>query len=177
MMIKSNKEYITRFKIQNGFDVSIRKMTVEDLDKVYELEKKVYPDPWSFSHFQYEICSNKVSYLIVAESEQLLLGYAVAWFIEDEVHIANIAIDHEYRKLGIASRLIIIFFEEACNRNLYRVFLEVRENNLAAIQLYHKFGFESVGLRRNYYRTGENAIVMQRFLPNMPDSTFAFAST
>ena len=150
-------------------------MSLADLNEVHELEKKIYPEPWTFSHFQYEVCSSRISYAIIAETELSLMGYAVAWFVEDEVHIANIATVQAYRKRGIANHLMLVIFDEAFKRKVIRVILEVRENNLAAIHLYNKFGFESIGLRKNYYRSSENAIIMQRLLPQ-PESSIAFGS-
>lgn len=175
-MTNTNNGIGNRYKLPNGCEIVIRKMTIADLEEVHKLECQIYPDPWTFSHFCHEVMENKVSYTLVMELETKVIGFAVTWFIQDELHLANIAIDPQYRNLGLASLFMNVIFEEGLKRKLIRAFLEVREKNLAAINLYKKFGFEEIGVRRKYYRNGENALVMQRYLPHTHDSNFEVAS-
>ncbi len=175
-MTNTNTCTSKRYKLPNGHEIVLRKMTMADLKEVHKLECQIYPDPWTFSHFCHEVMVNKVSYPLVMEMEPKIIGFAVTWYIQDELHLANIAIDSQYRKFGLASLFMNVIFEEGLKREIIRAFLEVREKNLAAINLYKKFGFEKIGVRRKYYRNGENAIVMQRNLPNTYNPKFGTVS-
>ena len=94
-----------------------------------------------------------------------VLGYVGMMYVLDEGYISNVAVSPECRRLGIADKLIESLIKRANERNLSFVTLEVRESNLPAIELYRKFGFSDVGMRRYYYnRPTENAILMTKFL-------------
>jgi ribosomal-protein-alanine N-acetyltransferase len=85
----------------------------------------------------------------------------VAWLLVDEVHIATIATHPEFRRHGIASRLLSNILLHGIEEGAQTSFLEVRESNLAAQEMYRKFGYEVAGRRRRYYRDNdEDAILM-----------------
>ena len=161
----SKRKIFVQFTLKNGETAWIRNMKLEDLDQVLELENAIFPDPWTLSNFRHEVALSQVSWPIVAENRYEIVGYAVPWFVEDEMHLANIAVSPLYRRQGVGSMLMTVVLEEALARGARRAFLEVRPSNLDAIRLYKKFGFEKVGYRRRYYRNGEDALVMQRYLP------------
>lgn len=86
---------------------------------------------------------------------------AVVWFIVDEVHIATIAVDLEYRRMRIGQKLLAAILKDALVSGARHAFLEVRETNTAAREMYRKFGFVEVGKRPHYYSdTHEDAILM-----------------
>ena len=79
----------------------------------------------------------------------------------DEAHITNLAVHPEYRKKKIGERLIRFLLKLAVSRGIKRATLEVRPSNLAAQNLYKKFGFEVGGIKKGYYSdTGEDALIM-----------------
>jgi ribosomal-protein-alanine N-acetyltransferase len=85
----------------------------------------------------------------------------VAWMIVDEIHIATIATHPDFRKQGIGSSLLSHVLRSAQEEGAVASFLEVRESNLAAQEMYLKFGYIESGRRENYYRDdGEDAILM-----------------
>jgi ribosomal-protein-alanine N-acetyltransferase len=85
----------------------------------------------------------------------------VAWLFVNEVHIATIATHPDFRRLRIGSRLLAHTLLQALEEGARSSFLEVRESNLAAQELYRKFGYEEAGRRRRYYRDNdEDAILM-----------------
>ena len=88
------------------------------------------------------------------------MGFAGILKIIDEVNIMNIVVRKNRRKEGIGSKLLSEIFEIAKQLKAQSITLEVNENNLAAIKLYQKFGFEQVGLRKKYYHNIDNAIIM-----------------
>lgn len=163
--LKKKREICVEFTLRSGERAWIRNMREEDLDVVHELECTVFADPWSYSNFHHEVIRSSVSWPLVVTTDYEIVGYAVPWFVAEEMHLANIATSPLYFRQGIASQLMVVLLEESIRRRIRRVYLEVRPSNSAARAFYEKFGFERIGIRRRYYRNGEDAIVMQRFLP------------
>ena len=90
-----------------------------------------------------------------------IAGFVGLWFVLDEAHIVIIGIRESDRREGIGEQLLISALEQAVENDSRVVTLEVRESNEPAIELYIKYGFQRVGLRRRYYSdNGENAVIM-----------------
>ncbi len=143
--------------------VRISRMRLEDLPEVVSIEKLCFPQPWSQSVFVHEL-SNPVSCNLVARRTgptPRVIGYVCWWLIADELHILNLAVHPQARGLGIGRRLLRRAIREARSRGAQFAWLEVRRGNVAAYCLYRRAGFTEVGLRRNYYGRGEDAVVMQ----------------
>lgn len=139
----------------------IRKMTLDDLPTVVELDKISFSLPWPERSFRYEVTDNPASRCWVAEVEGRIVGILVAWLLVDEVHIATIAIHPEFRRQGIGRRLLAHTLRRAMDDGARSSFLEVRQSNLAAQEMYRQFGYEPTGLRKRYYKdNGEDAILM-----------------
>ena len=170
--LKKKSDICIQFQLRSGEKAWVRRMQEDDLEAVYELECILFNDPWSFSNFRYEVVRSVVSWPLIAETDYEIVGYAVPWFVTDEMHLANIASSPLYQRQGIAAQLMTVMLDEAMRRSIRLVYLEVRPTNKAAITLYETFGFEKLGIRRRYYRNGEDAILMQRFLPKQNNSMF-----
>jgi ribosomal-protein-alanine N-acetyltransferase len=139
----------------------IRKMTVEDIQAVVELDQISFSLPWPERSFRFELTDNPASRCWVAESDGRVVGMVVAWLFVDEAHIATIATHPDYRRQGIARQLLIFTLEAAMREGAQSSFLEVRASNLAAQEMYRKFGYVEVGRRKRYYRDNdEDAILM-----------------
>jgi ribosomal-protein-alanine N-acetyltransferase len=141
-------------------DYTIRLMRKDDIDAVVILERQLFLDPWTKQSFETELKNVKHSFLYVIEYEKKIIAYIAAWCYAGEIHIGNIAVVPEFRRRGLAERLLNYVFE-ACG-DCTDVFLEVRESNTAAFNLYKKIGFDVLGVRRSYYRNGEDALVMKK---------------
>jgi [ribosomal protein S18]-alanine N-acetyltransferase len=140
-----------------------RPMQPEDLPQVMEIESLSFPSPWSYPSFLQEL-NNPISRTLVAESEGQVTGYLCCWYVADEVHTLNLAVHPDYRRLGIARRLMEEVLLKAGAEGIKTVNLEVRRSNLPAISLYRCLGFCQVGVRRRYYDNGEDALFMVCFL-------------
>jgi ribosomal-protein-alanine N-acetyltransferase len=139
----------------------IRKMTLDDVPVVIQLDKISFSLPWPERSFRFELTDNPASRCWVAEVDHRIIGMIVAWMLADEVHIATIATHPEFRRQGIAFRLLSHTLSHARQEGASSSFLEVRESNLAAQEMYRKFGYEVAGRRRRYYRDNdEDAILM-----------------
>ncbi len=94
---------------------------------------------------------------------RMLIGIGCLWAILEEAHIIMLAIHPQFQRQGLGQALLWALLKSACDRQLERSTLEVRDSNLAAFSLYKKFGFKEAGRRKRYYEdTGEDALVMWR---------------
>jgi len=147
---------------------TIRPMELGDLDQVMDIERESFSEPWTRGCFEHEMLVLDASELTVAASQDDILGYTVAWFLEDEVHLANVAVRKKFRERGIGRTLVEALMNRAIQVRAERVVLEVRRSNLEAQRLYETLGFVQVGVRRNYYtKEGEDAILMSCFLRDL----------
>ncbi|HEX2991272.1 MAG TPA: ribosomal protein S18-alanine N-acetyltransferase [Anaerolineales bacterium] len=139
----------------------IRKMTLEDIPAIVQLDQVSFSLPWPERSFRFEVTDNPASRCWVAEIDQRIAGMVVAWLFVNEVHIATIATHPDFRRMGIGSRLLSHTLLQALEEGARSSFLEVRESNLAAQEMYRRFGYEETGRRRRYYRDNdEDAILM-----------------
>jgi ribosomal-protein-alanine N-acetyltransferase len=139
----------------------IRKMREDDIDEVYSIEEDLFPMPWPRRSFVFEVGNTRTTYAIVATEKEVIIGYAIGWFVEDELHIGNVAVRRDRQGAGTGSRLIEDFMREASTREASCITLEVRASNVKAISLYRRYGFKGIAIRRNYYTdSGEDAMVM-----------------
>jgi len=142
-------------------NVSIRRMTLEDVPIVHEIDTLSFSLPWPERSFRFELAENPVSRGWVAESGERIAAMLVLWLIVDEAHIATIATHPDFRQQGIGERLMIAALVSARNEGAARAFLEVRAGNSGAMTLYEKHGFVVAGVRPRYYKdNNEDAILM-----------------
>lgn len=146
-------------------DIEISKMTFDDLNDVYEIDKASFPIPWLKTSFEEEL-KNMLATYYVAKIESNVVGYIGAWMVIDECHITNIAISPNHRRKGIASKLVTTLLNNCNGHGISYVLLEVRTTNIPAQKLYEKFGFHVDGTRKGYYKnpdgTYDDAILMTK---------------
>jgi len=139
----------------------IRKMTVEDVPAVTALDQISFSLPWPERSFRFEVTDNPASRCWVAEVDGRVVGMIVAWLFVDEAHVATLATHPDFRRQGIAQKLLIHTLRYTFDEGAVSSFLEVRESNIAAQEMYHKFGYENTGRRKRYYKDNdEDAILM-----------------
>ncbi len=134
----------------------IRLVSVSELDAVVQIEKNCYSHPWSFQQFFQEL-ENPVASLLICEIENEIVGYICYWLIAGEMQILNLATAPQSRRKGVAAQLLEQAFQRCLPNSAW---LEVRAANLAAITLYEHYGFKQEGMRKAYYRDGEDALLM-----------------
>jgi ribosomal-protein-alanine N-acetyltransferase len=137
-------------------------MRSRDLDEVVAIERLSFTLPWSRGAFLYEMEQNRVARCWVLREAEHVIGYVCLWEIGDEVHVTNIAVHPESRRRGLGRTLLSSVLDDARQRRLRVVGLEVRPSNHEALGMYDSFGFKVVGRRKGYYYdTGEDALVME----------------
>ena len=136
-------------------NVMIRKMMLDDIEQVVAIDRVSFSLPWPERSYRFELTDNPASRCWVAEVDGKIVGMIVVWLIVDEVHVATIATHPEFRRQGIAKNLLSYALQYMSTEGAQSSFLEVRASNLAAQDLYRKFGFEESGVRRRYYRDND----------------------
>jgi len=128
------------------------------------VENRCFTEPWSEQSIYDTLSLSEYTYFAAHTKTGAIVGYVAMYQVLDEAHIVNIAVLSEYRRMGIADKLLKVLtdygvFKE--NDPVSVFFLEVRQSNSAAIELYRKHGFKEYGIRKNYYRNpSENAVLM-----------------
>jgi ribosomal-protein-alanine N-acetyltransferase len=155
-------------------EVTLEPMTLEDLDDVLVIERLSFQTPWSRGAFRYELSQNRVARCSVARWRGRLVGYLCLWEIGHEIHVTNLATHPDVRRRGVARALLGAVLDDARERRVTLVFLEVRPTNAEALGLYERFGFRVIGRRKGYYfDTGEDALVMEARLSGEPSDAAA----
>jgi ribosomal-protein-alanine N-acetyltransferase len=156
-------------------------MRVADIDEVMPIERVAFPSPWPASAYRYELTQNDLSSYVVlrqrgASAGDLrskllglmgraapaqILGYGGFWIILDEGHISTIAVHPDWRGRGLGELVLVSLMDAAILRGAGELTLEVRVSNLVAQNLYRKYGFVQVGMRKRYYHdNNEDAWIM-----------------
>jgi len=143
-------------------ELSIRRMVLADVSAVSGMEEAIFSDPWSRNVFVREARGGEDTWARVAVTERgEVVGYMVAWFVADEVHLANLAVHPDHRRRGLGQRFLTELEDRGRDREARMVVLEVRRSNAEAQALYRKFGYYPVSIRRRYYADNrEDAVVM-----------------
>ncbi|MBI5847826.1 MAG: ribosomal protein S18-alanine N-acetyltransferase [Nitrospirae bacterium] len=141
-------------------DVLIRDLRPEDVPEVLAIERSSFSTPWSEILFMNEIFKPR-SLPKAAAIGDMIVGYICANYLLEEGHILNVTVHPDFRKQGIASRLVHsmldLLWEEGCRA----IFLEVRQSNTAALRMYEKAGFGRISTRKAYYTLPvEDAVIM-----------------
>ena len=143
------------FTITNAF--------FEDACDISCIETRSFGDPWSEKSITEALRSELMHNFKAVDDSGRIIGYAFLSIVADEAELLNIAVDPEFRHIGIGNALIERVAEEIRANNVTSTYLEVRENNLAARSLYEKHGFSVIGIRKNYYsEPTEDAVIMKK---------------
>lgn len=140
--------------------IVVRPMIVEDISAVVEIEKESFATPWTPHAFRLEMKNHLAVYRVV-EVDGRVAAYGGMWLILDEGHVTNIAVHPDFRGRHLGRKIMEVLMDEARQRKLLRMTLEVRKQNHVAIALYKDLGFLLAGIRPGYYQdTGEDALIM-----------------
>lgn len=146
--------------------LTLREGDLGDIPTVVAIEEVAHPTPWTPEIFRRELELDwSHLWMVDAPDQQRSVAFLVFWFVHDEVHILNVAVHPDFRRGGIATRIIERLVGRARDHDFAFVTLEVREHNSPAIGLYQSMGFDVTGRREEYYAdTGEAALLMHRLI-------------
>lgn len=135
-----------------------------DIEEVLTLERAVYPHPWSRANFDDSLASGYQAWRLRDQSGELL-GYFMLMAIVDEAHLLNVAVSARQQGQGLGRFLLNQAVACARGLGMESVLLEVRPSNTRALEIYERYGFVRIGLRKGYYPAAnqqrEDAIVMR----------------
>jgi ribosomal-protein-alanine N-acetyltransferase len=141
--------------------LQISNLDYSDLPQVMEIERQVFPTPWSMAMFVLEL-SKPGGICLAAEAEGKLAGYLICARYDTVWHVMNVSVDPRHQSRGVASAMLAAVYRRVDDPEAHYT-LEVRPSNAIAIHLYEREGFRMAGRRRRYYRdNGEDALVMWR---------------
>ena len=147
----------------------IRRMTMDDVERVWEIDRVSFARPWPREAYAKEIRENRCARYLVAEVDGLVIGFAGGWVVLDESQVTNIAIAPDWRGKGYGRQLTAALMQYFSNLGAAMSTLEVRESNQCARHVYESLGFFRVGRRKRYYEdNGEDALIM--LLDHMPEA-------
>ena len=140
---------------------SFRLMKESDVETVARIEAESISENWSSKSFR-DALNNENACFLICENGNTLKGYIGMWISADEAEITNVAVDKDFRRIGVGKGLIEKLKEVGIEKGIKSFFLEIREGNEAARKLYEKCGFKEVGVRRGFYsKPIEDAILMK----------------
>ena len=144
-----------------------RVVTDRDLDAVLEIETLAFTNPWTREMYLREMDNPRVSHIYILRvrngDEETVAGFCSFWLVFEELHINNLAVHPRYRRQGIGTALLEHAMHTAAQLGARRATLEVRRSNEEARRIYERLGFETAGVRRNYYaHPTEDALILWR---------------
>jgi ribosomal-protein-alanine N-acetyltransferase len=166
-----------------GLPYVVEPMRLRDIKEVMEIEYVSFLSPWSARAYRHELLDNDLSHYFIVRQRRMegaglslparirrslavgkrpaILGYSGFWLVAGEAHISTIAVQPDWRRRGIGELLLVAMLDRATELEAHIATLEVRVSNVTAQNLYRKYGFRQVGLRRRYYRDrDEDALIM-----------------
>jgi ribosomal-protein-alanine N-acetyltransferase len=156
-------------KALEPLEVHIAPMRRRNLRSVLRIEQQVYPRPWSHSLFVSELALRSTRAYLVAKVGREVVGYAGLMMSLTDGHITTIAVDPRWHRQGVGTRLLLALAREGVARGASALTLEARLSNKPAQEMYRRFGFVPVGIRKGYYAdTGEDALVMWAYEVDTP---------
>ena len=168
----TNKEKET--KIFNGItyeqEFLIRICTFNDLDAVIEVNERELPEDYPFFFYKNILDDYPESFLVAQNKHGKIVAY-IMWRVEKapsinslkyvyKAHLVSIAVAEDYRRRGIATKLLSNSMKAIKKYKIHEYVLEVRVSNYTAIKLYEKLDYKIESIKKNYYRDGENAYFM-----------------
>ena len=148
----------------------IRRMTMQDIPEVVEIEKQCFSLPWSEKSFEDSLTREDTIFLVcetVGDARErvaldCVAGYMGLYLSFDEASVTNVAVSPDFRKKGYGEALVTAAKDAAKAAGAESIFLEVRQSNEPARSLYKKLGFEELGIRKKFYEHPvEDAIIMK----------------
>ncbi len=148
---------------------AIRAAERRDVAELLVIEREQFPEPWTKGMLLDEIVNAESRRYTVAVLDGRIVGYLGVMFVLDELHVNTVGTMPGFEGRGIASTLLDDAWTDAAARGVVRATLEVAVSNSRAIELYYRYGFKPVGVRKNYYETShEDALVLWADLPVGP---------
>lgn len=140
--------------------MEIKNVELCNLDEIFEISNCYFD--WSKKQLEESLKNGNI--FLTAEQGNEIVAFLLAEDLIDSFNLLLIATKNEFKNKNIATKLMQKLEEIAKNKKIEKIWLEVRENNIPAINLYKKNDFKNIYLRRNYYKNGENALIFEKLI-------------
>lgn len=139
--------------------VNVRKMEFRDIKKVVELEEKYLLESLGEKLLASELSekNNGASFYVI-ENDDVVIGYIGRYYFFQEAEVLNFVVDESHQRQGYGQKLFDKMVEDM--KDVKKITLEVRASNIKGINFYTKNGFKQVGVRKKYYKNGEDALLL-----------------
>ncbi len=154
-------------------NLKIVKMNRNHLEKICE-NLINYDEFWTNAVLEDEFNNENSKYFVAIDENDEIIAFGGLWFNIDEAHVMNIAVKKEFRRQHVGTELLEFLVAEAKKENKNCITLEVREDNVPAIELYKKLEFDEIGRRKKYYEKLYDAIIMTKFFVIRNDCSWCF---
>ena len=140
--------------------MNIRKGELCDLTSIINIEKAVYNKPyWNVEMLKKLFIDSIIETVWVIENRKKIIGFLIEQRCDNEINLLNVAVDRQFQNRGIGKKLINHYLDRI-PRNC-SVFLEVNKSNIIARKIYADLNFKNIGMRKNYYNDGGDALIMK----------------
>lgn len=149
---------------KNG--VTYRSANAQDIPVMVSLDKQLFPySPWSSGQYREEISAPTRHFIVALDDAQSIIGYAGVFAPKGTAaDILTVGVIPEHRGKGIARALMALITEWAKTQGAEAMILEVKVDNLEAISLYEALGYMKLNIRKDYFGSGLDALVMRKDL-------------
>lgn len=144
----------------------IRKANLDDVEAIVSLDQELLQTNWHEKLYAESIVLKDTQSLVL-DHEGRLIGFLIYRNIGGDFEIIQLALNKAYQRQGLASMMIDYMIQDAQSSHIEFIYLEVEMDNLPALNLYKKYGFEAIHQRKNYYGQGQDAIVMRKEMSNV----------
>ena len=142
--------------------ISIKQINEKDIDLCYELDSNTI-SLWTKKQWANEFKKEGIKVFGILLSN-LVVGICVFQVVLDEAQINFFVVNKKYRKKGFGSYLMCYLIKKCEKLNLKKLLLEVSQSNVTAERFYSRFDFYTVGIRKNYYKDGSDALLKEKKL-------------
>lgn len=142
--------------------LKFERMAESHLPEVVAIEQASFSDPWSEGMFRQELEEDPGKYSIVLTLNSRVIGYGLGWLVLDEFHLGNLAIRPDLKGRGYGALILERMVEAVKKKGCRTASLEVRASNVTAINLYHKYNFKEIAVRKKYYQDEDALVLLAR---------------
>ena len=138
----------------------IEMMSLNDLETIKDILQTEFDEFWTYEILQQELLSNNSKYIVAKSLDNIIVGFAGIKIILDTAELMKIVTKKSFRANGIGKLMLEYLINMCKNEKIKTLNLEVNSQNTIAINLYKKYNFKEVGLRKKYYNNTYDAILM-----------------
>ena len=144
--------------------INIRKINSKNSKSCYELDLKTI-NHWNQNQWVNELEKDYVNAIAIYLNNSMA-GVCVFLKMYDELEIRYLSVHPSYKRRGLGKKLINNIIKECKNERITRIILEVSSKNMQALSFYEYFGFETISIRKKYYRDGSDALLKEKKMLN-----------